>query len=208
MQVTTLKTLCTSETEFFEEVERASYEYGSRVGERIMASLEQLANAKLSKNMSRLEHSLQTATRAWFDGADLDWIVSALVHNIGHVHAPFDNDECASLVLRPFVREQCSWTVKTQMEFEKFHYAAQIGQDPDERERYRGTIYFDDGMQFCQRWNVLSVDPSYQSLPLEFFQPYVENVFSRSPYDITVTRPRRRVPLVEDCVAQIRRMAA
>lgn len=208
MQVITLKTLCKSEKEFFDEVEKASYEYASSVGERIMLSLEQLANAKLDEKMSRLDHCLQTATRAWYDGADLDWVVSALVHNIGHVHAPFDNDEHASLVLRPFVREQCSWTLKTHMEFERHHYAAHIGQDPDERERYRGTIYFDDAVQFCERWNNLSVDPSYPSLPLEFFRPLVENVFSRSPYDITVTRPRNRVALVDNRVAQSRKMAA
>jgi predicted HD phosphohydrolase len=208
MQVQTLKTLCEYGKEYLDVVERASYEYASKVGERIMQSLQQLDDAMLCDQMSRLEHSLQTATRAWYDGADLDWIVSALVHNIGHVHAPFDNDEYASLVLRPFVREQCSWTVKTQMEFEKYHYAAQIGQDPDERERYRGTLYFDDGIKFCDRWNILSVDPSYSSLPLEFFRPFVENVFSRSPYDITVTRPRSRVALFDACVAQSRKVAA
>jgi len=208
MHAITLKTLCEAKKEDFDAIERTSYEYASKVGERVMQSLAQLNDAMLGSQMSRLDHSLQTATRAWYDGADLDWIVSALVHNIGHVHAPFDNDEYASLVLRPFVREQCSWTVKTHMEFEKYHYGAQIGQDPDERERYRGTLYFNDGIEFCDRWYMLSVDPSYPSLPLEFFSPLVENVFSRSPYDITVTRPRRRVALVDDCVAHSRRMAA
>ena len=158
-----------------------------------MKSLARLEFVMLGRHMTRLEHSLQTATRAWYDGADPDWVVSALLHNIGHIHAPFDCDEYSSLVLRPFVREQCSWTIRTHVEFAKFHYAAQLGQDPDERDRYRGSPYFDDGVEFCQRWSAVSQNDTYPTLPLESFRQLVEDVFSRSPYDITVTRPRRRV---------------
>ena len=208
MQVINLKTLSETEDKYFDRVEASDYEYACELSERVMQSLVQLDNAMLCTQMSRLDHSLQAATRAWFDGADLDWIVAALVHNIGHVHAPFDSDEYASLLLRPFVREQCSWIAKTHCEFAKYHYGAQIGHDPNERERYRGTIYFNDAVEFCDRWDSVSLDPSYPRLPLEFFHPFVDSVFSRSPYDITVTRPRGRVPLVDERAAQSRSMPA
>ena len=33
--------------------------------------------------ITRLEHALQAATRARRDGADIDWVVAALLHDIG-----------------------------------------------------------------------------------------------------------------------------
>ena len=56
--------------------------------------------------------SLQAATRAWRDGADIDWVVSALLHDIGDIYAPYNHDEYAATIIRPFVREQCSWVVQ------------------------------------------------------------------------------------------------
>ncbi len=208
MQAVKFKTLRDCDKEGHELIQRRNFEYASKVGERIMSSLLELDGVAPGFEITRLEHCLQTATRAWYDGADLDWIVSALLHNIGFVHAPFDNDEQAALVLRPFVREQCSWTVQNHWNFQKFYYGPEAGQHPNERERNRNAPYYDDCVYFCENWDQVSFDPAYRSLPVEFFRPLVMDVFSRSPYDITVTRPRRRVPLFDDSVAQMRKMAA
>ena len=68
--------------------------------------------------VTRLGHSLQSATRAWFDGADIDWIVSALLHDIGDIFAPYNHDEYAATIIKPFVRKQCRWAVETLGDFQ------------------------------------------------------------------------------------------
>ena len=139
----------------------------------------------------------QTATRAWNDGADTDWIVTALLHDIGDTLAPFSHSDYAAAILKPFVREQCTWVTRTHGEFQLVYYGHLLdGFDADRRERHRGHPYFDDCVQFCERWDQASFDPDYETLPLDFFAPMVQAVFARQPYDPAVLRPGAREPLV------------
>ncbi len=208
MQTVKFRKLADGDRNDYEFLEECEITYASQVGERLLGTLEKLETAMSGFQLTRLEHCLQTATRAWRDGADTDWVVSALLHDIGDIHSPYDHDEYAALILRPFVREQCSWTVKQHGDFQKFYYAAQMGQDPNVRERYRDNPYFDDCAVFCERWDQQAFDPEYQSLPLDFFRRLVAEVFRRAPYDKAVIRPGVRVPLVDTSLAQSRLQAA
>lgn len=182
--------------------------YASKAGERIFDSLAALDDSLSGYQVSRLEHSVQTATRAWRDGADIDWVVCALLHDIGDMHAPYNHDEYAAVVLGPFIREQCTWSTEVHGEFQKYFYADKTGGNPNSREKYRGNQYFDDCETFCERWDQTSFDPAYDNLPLEFFRPMVMEVFSRTPYDPEVLRPGVRETLVNDAVAAQRKEAA
>lgn len=62
--------------------------------------------------MTRLGHSLQAASRAEDDGADLDWIVAALVHDIGDGLAPENHSQLAAAIVRPYVGEEVTWVVQ------------------------------------------------------------------------------------------------
>jgi predicted HD phosphohydrolase len=138
--------------------------------------------------ISRLEHGLQTATRAYRDGADEDWIVSALVHDIGDGLAPQNHDRFAAEMLRPFVREDCTWVVEHHGAFQMYYYAQHYGWNQHERDKYRDSPYFQACADFCARWDQTSFDPDYKSEPLEFFAPMVERVFARKAYDPAVVR--------------------
>ena len=46
--------------------------------------------------ISRLTHGLQSATRAMRDGADIDWVVGALLHDIGDGLAPQNHDRMSA----------------------------------------------------------------------------------------------------------------
>ena len=155
--------------------------------------------------ITRLGHSLQSATRAWRDGADTDWVVSALLHDIGDIYAPYNHDEYAATILKPFVREQCTWVVEKHGDFQLAYYGHHVGADPDKREAHRGHPFFDDCAAFCERWDQASFDPGYENLPLDFFAPLVEEVFARPPYDAAVVRPGVRAPLVDPDRAAARR---
>ena len=180
-------------------------EYASHTPERLLRALEELDESLSGYKVTRLEHSLQTATRAWRDGADLDWIVSALLHDVGDIYAPYNHDEYAATILRPFVREQCAWCVQTHGDFQLIYYAEHVGADPEKRERWRDSPYFDDCAEFCERWDQSSFDPDYRNLEIEFFRPMVEEVFARKPYDPGVIRSGAREPLTNSDSAATRR---
>ena len=163
--------------------------------DRLLAALVDLDEGLSGYQITRLGHSLQSATRATRDGADIDWIVSALLHDIGDIYAPYNHDEYAATILRPFVREQCSWCVQTHGDFQLVYYGQHVGADPNKRDQYRDHPYFDDCAQFCERWDQNSFDPAYDTLPLNHFAPMVRDVFARTPYDPNVIRPGAREPL-------------
>lgn len=133
--------------------------------------------------IARLTHGLQAATRAWREGADVDWVVAALLHDIGDGLAPQNHDRFAAEILRPYLREEVVWTVEHHAAFQMYYYAHHYGWNQHEREKYRGSPYFQSCVEFCERWDQSSFDPDYETAPLEFFVPMVWEVFSRKAYD-------------------------
>ncbi|MGB0908192.1 MAG: HD domain-containing protein [Maricaulaceae bacterium] len=109
-------------------------EFCAQLPARIMSALENLRSSFSGYKIDRLEHSLQTATRAKRSGADIDWIVSALVHDIGDDLAPLNHDSLAAAIIKPYVREECSWTVQHHGIFQYKYYADKVGLNPDARE--------------------------------------------------------------------------
>lgn len=177
---------------FLAEHERSA---ASEVGERLLHALTELDQAASAYRISRYEHSLQAATRAWRDGADIDWVVTALMHDVGDRYAPYNHDEYAAAILRPYLREQCTWVVAHHGMFQRYYYAHHFGGDRDVRRRYRDNPYYDDCVLFCERWDQPSFDPQYENLPLEHFRPLVEDVFAREPYQPQVVDAGARRPL-------------
>lgn len=171
-------------------------EYTKGTADRLLKALVELDEGLSGYQVTRLGHSVQSATRAWRDGADVDWVVSALLHDIGDIYAPYNHDEYAATILRPFVREQCAWCVQTHGDFQLLYFGEHVGADPMKRDAYKGHAYFDDCAAFCERWDQASFDPDYDTLPLAFFAPMVREVFARTPYDPEVIRPGAREPLV------------
>lgn len=183
-------------------------EYVRGTGERVFDLLAPLDESFSGYKVSRLGHSVQSATRAWRGGADVDWVVSALLHDVGDLYAPYNHDEYAAIILAPFVREQCTWTVKVHAEFQKYYFAHLLGGNRHSRDRYRDEPFYRDCIDFCELWDQASFDPDYDDLPLEFFRSMVCEVFARQPYDPAVVRPGAREPLIDDAVARERARAA
>ena len=180
-------------------------EYTKGTADRLLSALVALDEGLSGYQITRLGHSVQSATRAWHDGADIDWVVSALLHDIGDIYAPYNHDEYAASILKPFVREQCTWCVWTHGEFQMLYYGHHLdGYDQHKRERHRGHPYFDDCAEFCERWDQASFDPNYASLPLEFFAPMVREVFARKAYAPDVIRAGVREPLLNPDIARDR----
>ena len=182
--------------EDYEFLTEHEIEYTKGTADRLLKALVDLDESLSGYQITRLGHSLQSATRAYRDGADIDWVVCALLHDIGDIYAPYNHDEYAATILRPFVREQCAWVVQTHGDFQMIYYGHHVGGDQHKRDRHAGNPYFDDCAQFCERWDQSSFDPNYDTLPLDFFAPMVHTVFARNAYDPNVIRAGVREPLV------------
>ncbi|WP_299650135.1 HD domain-containing protein [uncultured Tateyamaria sp.] len=179
-------------------------EYTRGTADRLLTALETLDDSLSGYQVTRLGRSVQSATRAWRDGADTDWVVATLLHDIGDIFAPYNHDEYAASILKSCVREQCTWVVEKHGDFQMIYYGQHVGANPHKRDAYKGHPYFDDCAAFCERWDQSSVDPDYASLSLDFFRDMVRDVFARDAYDPDVMQPGVRVPLQDAEVAAAR----
>jgi predicted HD phosphohydrolase len=146
---------------------------------RLMNAVAELERFQGSLKVSRLEHSLQSATRAERAGKDKEYVAAALLHDIGDALAPHSHGEMVAAVLRPFVSERICWIVQKHALFQSYYYAHLTGEDRNGRDRYIDHPFYDDCVEFCEHFDQNCFDPDYDSLPLEFFRPIVEEVFRR-----------------------------
>ncbi len=129
--------------------------------------------------VDRLQHSLQAATRALRDGRDEEYVVCALLHDIGESLGPMNHGEVVAAVLKPFVSEANHWTLEHHPVFQVYFYGQHLGQDPNARERYRDSPHFDRTAEFCARYDEVSFDPAYACEPMATFEPMVRRVVHR-----------------------------
>ena len=157
--------------------------------DRILTELRQSGETTLEGyQITRLEHALQSGTRAMRDGADIDWIVGALLHDIGDGLAPQNHDRMSAEVIRPFVRWDVAWTVEHHGIFQMLYYAHHYNWDRNARDRFRDHPVFKNCEQFCERWDQSSFDPEYPMEPLYTFEPMVKEIFNRKAYDPKIIR--------------------
>ena len=168
--------------EDYELLERLEARFAAGAADRVLAQLRGLADSLSGYRVDRLEHSRQCATRAYYDGADEEMIVVALLHDIGDLLSPHNHSELAAAVLRPYVSERAYWIVRHHGLFQSYYYAHHLGGDRHAREVYREHQWYQDAVDFCHRWDQPSFDPDYTSLPLEFFEPMVRRIFAREPF--------------------------
>ena len=129
--------------------------------------------------VDRLTHSIQTATRAHRDGRDEEYVVCALLHDIGDNLAPSNHADFAATLMQPFISEKNYWIVKHHGIFQGYYFFEYLGLDKNMRDKFKDHPYFNDCKEFCEKYDQNSFDPKYESLPLDFFIPMVERVFAK-----------------------------
>ena len=163
-------------------LEKHEKKYIEGTADRLIKFMSGLSNTLEGYQITRLEHSLQTATRALNDKADDEMVVAALLHDIGDELAPLNHSEYAAAVLKPYVDEKTHWIIQKHGEFQMYYYAHHLGGNRNQRDKYKGHKYYQDTVNFCENWDQNSFDPNFTSLPLEDFAPLVRKIFSRKPY--------------------------
>ena len=113
-------------------------EFTKGTADRLLSAMVDLDKGLSGYQVTRLGHSIQSATRAFNDGADVDWIVSALLHDIGDIYAPYNHDEYAAAILRPLCRTMCLGCGKTRG-FPDGLLWAPCGGNPNKRDALKVT---------------------------------------------------------------------
>ena len=167
--------------EDFALLHEAGKPYVSTLPDRILALLNSMRSAFPGYQITSLDHLLQTASRAEHDAADEEMIVAALLHDIGDVYAPHNHAEFGAAIIRPYVSERTHWIIEHHAIFQLYHYGKHIGCDPNSRDRFHGSPYYQDAVQFCAKWDQTSFDPSYPSYDLAHFEPMLRRVLTRKP---------------------------
>ena len=175
--------------EEYELLARLEKPYLALTADRVLEELKRAGEATLEGyKITRLQHGLQSGTRALRDGADLDWVVGALLHDIGDGLAPQNHDKMSAEVIRPFVRWDVAWTVEHHGIFQMLYYGHHYGWDRNARDQFKDHPVFDNCAEFCERWDQSSFDPDYPTETLDMFEPMVREVFGRKAYSPEIIR--------------------
>jgi len=129
--------------------------------------------------VDRLEHSLQTATRAHRDGRDEQYVVMALLHDIGDTLGSYNHPEVAASIIKPFVTDEIHWICQNHGAFQGYYYFHFLGMDQNARDQFADHPHFEACREFCEKYDQAAFDPDYESEPLEFFEPMLRRVMER-----------------------------
>ncbi len=139
--------------------------------------------------VDRLTHSLQTATLAHNDGKDAEYVVCALLHDIGDTLGPSNHADIAATILEPFISEANHWMVKHHAIFQGYYFFEHLGLDKNLREQYRDHPHYQRTLEFIEKYDAPAFDPDMETYPLSFFEPMLQEVLSR---------PKRSLYMSED----------
>jgi predicted HD phosphohydrolase len=156
----------------------AASEFSMELPKRVIAHLELLKGDCGGFAVDRYEHSLQTATRALRAGRDEEYVVCALLHDIGDTLGPRNHADVAAAILKPFVSEQNHWMVANHAIFQGYYFFDYLGLDKNMRDQFKGHPWYEYTAQFCHLYDQNSFDPAYDTEPLETFVPMLERVLT------------------------------
>ena len=160
--------------------------HAAGLADRVLDTLARLEGSMGGYQISRLEHSLQSATKMRTAGGDVDWVVAALVHDIGDELAPYNHSEFAAALLRPYVREEVHWVIQQHGVFQSYYYAHFQGGDRNGRDQFAGHPWYELCLDFCERFDQNCFDPTEPVDSLESFRSEVAAVFGRPAWNQAV----------------------
>jgi predicted HD phosphohydrolase len=151
---------------------------------RILAHLKLLEGESGGFAVDRLEHCLQTATRAAEDGRDEEYVACALLHDIGDTLGPMNHDQIAAAIVQPYVSEKNHWIVGHHGMFQGYYFFEYFGLDKNMRDKYKDHEYYGDCEEFCRKYDQNSFDPTYATMALVEFEPVIQRIFMEPKHSI------------------------
>lgn len=187
MKRASFRTMDDGTAEDYEIIEAAGEVNDRTIPRRMLELVRALEEGEQAFPVSRYVHSLQSATRALRDDRPVDYVVGALLHDVGDTYSPHQHGKFASVILEPYVDPKVTWIVKVHGLFQMYHYAPFMGGEKNARDRHRDNPWFDDAAEFCAKYDANCFDPDYDHFDLATFAPMVEQVFTRAPWSHLAT---------------------
>jgi predicted HD phosphohydrolase len=173
------------------KIAAAATAFNGDLANRVLTHLNMLKGDCGGFSVDRLEHSLQSATLAYRDRMDEEYVVCALLHDIGDILASTNHAELAATILKPFVSEENHWMLQNHGIFQGYYFFHHLGLDRNMREQFRQHPNFERTALFCSRHDQNAFDPNYDTMPLEAFEPMVQRVMARPKRSIYLRKEQQ-----------------
>ena len=154
----------------YQLLEKLEKKFERQTADRILSYLSKQTSTLEGYKISRLEHSLQAATRAFKNKESDEMIVATLLHDIGDDLAPMNHSQYAASILRPYVSEKTYWIILHHGLFQTYYSAHHLGGDRNARDKFKDHKYYQDTIDFCEKYDQCSFDPDYKSMTLDDFK--------------------------------------
>ena len=152
--------------------------YASKLADRVIAHLQLLDGDFGGFPVDRLTHSLQTATRAHRDGKDEEYVICALLHDIGDTLGSFNHPDIAAAILKPFVSTENFEMIEKHGLFQAYYFFHFLGMDRNLRDQFKGQPLYERTLEFCEKYDAPAFDKNYDTLPLSFFEPMLRRLLA------------------------------
>ncbi len=168
----------------FEICKPQMYAFATDLPSRVMAHMQLLEGATDGYAVDRLTHCLQTAALAESAGKSDDYVLCALIHDIGDTLGSFNHQDIAAAILKPFVPENLHWMIAHHAEFQGQYFFEHLGLDPRSFEQYLGSPFFDLTQEFVSEYDSPAFDPHFDTPPLEHYAPLIKEMMTLPRYSI------------------------
>lgn len=135
--------------------------------DRVLNMFAALKGLYYGNAVDQLQHSLQTATRAYRANASDDLVLVALCHDVGKAVSLANHAGVAAELLKPFVSEEAYHVASSHTQFQARFWL----EKSDAYLQYKDQPWFDKAVTFSTDWDQESMDPRYPTLPLTHFEP-------------------------------------
>ena len=166
----------------YQLLEKFEKNFERQTADRILKYISKQTSTLEGYKISRLEHALQAATRAYKNNENEEMVVATLLHDIGDDLAPMNHSQYAASIIRPYVSEKIYWIIKHHGLFQTYYSAHHLGRDRNARDKFKDHEYYQATINFCESYDQTSFDPNYKSMSLDDFSPMVKRIFSKTPY--------------------------
>ena len=129
--------------------------------------------------VDRLQHCLQTAELAAEGGEDNQYVVCALLHDIGDTLGSTNHADVSAAILQPFISEENHWMIKNHAVVQGYNFFHYLGLDRNMRDKISDHPYYQRTLRFVNLYDDLAFDASKPKLELSLFEAMVREVLAK-----------------------------
>ena len=175
---TNFKQISDSTKEDWQLIMQEQLKFIGALPDRIMAHMMLLDDDYGGFPIDRLQHCLQTAELAASAGEDDEYVVCALLHDIGDTLGSTNHPDVAAAILQPFVSEENHWMIKHHGIFQGYNFFHHLGLDRNMRDKFEGSDNYQRTKRFVELYDDPAFDSAKPKIELSLFEDQIRKVFS------------------------------